>query len=266
MAPDIFSMVEYCKGRGIACGFNTNGTLLTRRTSVRLIELGLDWLHVSIDGASKATYEFVRAQSNWDTVVRNVNALVDEIRKRDAKKPQLSLVMVLMRNNLRELPAIVERAAEWGVPRVRAQNLSHDFSDAPPAAYRSIAEFVEDQTVVSMPAEEVLPVLEEAQRAASQAGISLRLPSMEVTAAEASIEGTRVGCTWPWRSAYVTYDSKMQPCCMVMGSDRATLGSLKDASFAEAWSNEDYRAFRKGLMNGNPHAVCRGCSEYRGVF
>jgi radical SAM protein with 4Fe4S-binding SPASM domain len=266
MAPDIFAMIEYCKGRGIACGFNSNGTLLTRRTSRRLIDLGLDWLHISVDGATKETYEFVRSQSNWDTVVRNVNALVDETRRCRAEKPQLSVVMVLMRNNLSELPAVVQRAAEWGIPRVRAQNLSHDFSDAPPGAYQSIAEFVEDQSVVAMPAAEVTPVLDEARRVAARGGISLRLPSMQEAAAQVEVDGTRVGCAWPWRSTYVTYDGKVQPCCMVMGSDRATLGTLEGSSFAEVWSNDEYRAFRKGLMDGNPHPVCRGCSEYRGTF
>ena len=53
---------------------------------------------------------------------------------------------------------------------------------------------------------------------------------------------------------------------MVMGSDRAKLGSLKEASFAEVWHDEEYERFREGLVNGEPHAVCRGCSEYRGTF
>jgi radical SAM protein with 4Fe4S-binding SPASM domain len=266
MAPDLFEMIQYCKSRGIACGFNSNATLLTRQVSERLIDSGPDWLHFSLDGASKETYEFVRDHANWDVVERNINRFVAIMRERGAKRPQLSLVMVLMRFNFRDLPAVVERAAEWGIPRVRAQNLSHDFSDAPTDAYEAIADFVSDQSVVGMSGAETDEVLEKARRVAAKRGVSLRLPSMSEQRPDVKIEGRTVGCAWPWRSAYVTHDGTVQPCCMVMGSDRARLGSIKDASFAEVWHNEDYRKFRDGLMNGRPHAVCRGCSEYRGTF
>lgn len=266
MAPDIFQMIEYCRVRRVNCGFNSNATLLTARTSLRLIEAGLDWLHISIDGASKETYEFVRDQSRWEIVERNVSGLVSLMRQLDVERPALSIVMVLMRNNFRDLPAVVRRAAEWGIPRVRAQNLSHDFSDAPPETYRSIAEFVQDQSVVHQPPEEIGPVLQEALAEAQRFGISLRLPRMEERPPQGQVNGMNVGCDWPWRSAYVNWDSGVQPCCMVMGSDRVRLGSLQDASFADIWESEDYARFREGLMNGNPHPVCRGCSAYRGTF
>jgi hypothetical protein len=53
---------------------------------------------------------------------------------------------------------------------------------------------------------------------------------------------------------------------MVMGTDRGVLGNLNEASFTEIWEGEAFRAFRQGLISGDPPAVCRGCSLYRGVF
>jgi radical SAM protein with 4Fe4S-binding SPASM domain len=266
MAPDIFEMIAYCKSRGIACGFNSNGTLLTKTAAERLVDLGLDWLHVSLDGAGRETYEFVREHSSWDVVQRNVGGLVDTLRRRGAERPQLSLVMVLMRFNFRDLPAVVERAAEWGIPRVRAQNLSHDFSDAPPGAYASIAEFVRDQALVGMAPSETGPVLEQARQMAAARGISLRLPNMAAGLAQANVQGTDVPCAWPWRSSYVTWNGDVQPCCMVMGSDRAKLGNARAAGFAGVWTNDEYQDFRRRLLESDPPAVCRGCSEYRGTF
>jgi radical SAM protein with 4Fe4S-binding SPASM domain len=266
MAPDIFRMIEYCKGRGITCGFNTNATLLTRNSAERLIDLGLDWLHVSLDGASKATYEFVRDHANWDVVERNVAGLMSAMRARGAERPQLSLVMVLMRFNYADLPAVVQRAADWGIPRVRAQNLSHDFSDAPREAYRAIQDFVHEQSVTELAWAEVEPVVLEAQKVAARAGISLRLPSMAPAVPQAKVDEATVPCAWPWRSSYVNWNGTVQPCCMVMGSDRSTLGSVNETSFADVWSSEEYQSFRRELLSSNPPAVCRGCSEYRGTF
>jgi radical SAM protein with 4Fe4S-binding SPASM domain len=266
MAPDIFDMIAYCKDRGITCGFNSNATLLTKRTAARLVDLGLDWLHVSLDGASKETYEFVREHSNWDVVERNVNALVQLMRARNSTRPSLSLVMVLMRFNYRDLPAVVQRAADWGIPRVRAQNLSHDFSDASRDTYEAISQFVEEQSVVSLPQSDVEAVLREANLVAKRTGVDLRLPSMHAGVASASVDGVSVPCAWPWRSSYVGWQGNVQPCCMVMGSDRATLGNAGETSFAQLWSGDEYRRFREQLLSDTPPAICRGCSEYRGTF
>jgi MoaA/NifB/PqqE/SkfB family radical SAM enzyme len=47
----------------VRVGFNTNGTFLTAEVAERLTRLGLDWLHVSVDGATKATYERAAART-----------------------------------------------------------------------------------------------------------------------------------------------------------------------------------------------------------
>jgi hypothetical protein len=51
-----------------------------------------------------------------------------------------------------------------------------------------------------------------------------------------------------------------------MGGDRAVLGDLAHASFADIWRGPAYRAFRAALLSANPPDVCRGCAMYRGVF
>jgi hypothetical protein len=53
---------------------------------------------------------------------------------------------------------------------------------------------------------------------------------------------------------------------MVMGSDRVALGRLSERKFLDIWYSREYRNFRRGLMSGRPHAVCRGCSLYRRRF
>src|SRR3954451_14768464 len=52
LCPDLVDMVAAPKQRGIAVGFNSNAMLLTPAIAARLVDLGLDWLHVSLDGAT----------------------------------------------------------------------------------------------------------------------------------------------------------------------------------------------------------------------
>src|SRR4051794_4959538 len=60
LSPYLLDMVGLAVDRRITVGFNTNATLLTRRRADQLVASGVDWLHVSLDGATKAGYETVR--------------------------------------------------------------------------------------------------------------------------------------------------------------------------------------------------------------
>jgi radical SAM protein with 4Fe4S-binding SPASM domain len=265
LAPDIFRMIEYAATRGVRVGFNTNGTLLTRPRAERLVATGLDWLHVSLDGASAATYNSIRDGSDFELVRRNVRGLVDVMHRVRAERPELSLVFVAMRRNVDELPALVRLAREWGVGRLWVQNLSHSFDDTDPAGdYRQIRRFAAAEALWQSEQEAASKRFAEAARLAVELGVELRLPRLEAPTREQ--RRSRRGCDWPWRSAFVTHDAKVQPCCMVMGSDRAQLGDVTEGGFASVWTSDDYAAFRRRLLNGDPPDVCRGCSAYRGVF
>jgi radical SAM protein with 4Fe4S-binding SPASM domain len=269
LAPDLFRIVEYASARGVRVGFNTNATLLTRTKAARLVDAGLAWLHVSLDGATAATYESIRSGASFETVRRHVLGLVDVMRARGAERPRLLLVFVAMRRNVAEVPDAVRLAAEWGVGRLRVQSLSHSFSDTDPAGeYGEIRQFAASEALWAGAAgtygDDVERVFAEAQRMADALGVELRLPERGEIVAHRKA-GTP-GCDWPWRSAYVQHDGKVQPCCMVMGADRAILGDATATDFAQLWGNEHYQAFREALTTPTPPPVCQGCSMYRGVF
>jgi radical SAM protein with 4Fe4S-binding SPASM domain len=267
LAPDLFRMLEYASERGIRMGFNTNGTFLTPEASERLVRLGVDWLHVSLDGASAETYEGIRDGSDFARVCENIQSLVAVKRRLRADRPTLQLVFVAMRRNLRELPELVRLASEWGIEQVWVQNLSHSFSDTDPSgSYRSIREFAAAEALWRGPDSDSEALFAEASERAAELGVDLRLPRLEEPPQPKRKRG-QPGCHWPFESAYVTHDGKVQPCCMVMGADRAVLGRLEEADFATIWRGPHYRAFRKGLLgNATPPDVCTGCSLYRRVF
>jgi radical SAM protein with 4Fe4S-binding SPASM domain len=265
LAPDLFRMIAYAAARGVRAGFNTNATLLTRRAAEQLVDAGLDWLCVSLDGATAATYEAIRDGARFDRVARNVRGLVQVMRERDAARPALSLVFTAMRRNVGELPALVALAAEWGVPTVRVQNLSHSFSDTDPSgAYREIREFAAGEALWQAPDAAAEAAFADAAHAAAARGVTLRLPRLREAHAPRAV-GTP-GCDWPWRSAYVRHDGRVQPCCMLMGGDRAILGDATRDGLAAVWRGAGYEAFRAALTSPSPPDVCAGCAMYRGVF
>jgi radical SAM protein with 4Fe4S-binding SPASM domain len=272
LSPHLVDMVRHAGARGIHVGFNTNGTLLSRSVADELVAAGAGHVHVSLDGATAATYEDVRHGSrlrprpgNFRLVVRNLRGLVAARAAAGATHPHIELVCVAMRRNVDELPALVDLAADIGVDRVWVQNLSHVFSDADPAGhYRDIRAYAEAEALFADPRTAAMATrrFEATARRAAELGLDVRLPRLEERAAPES----GAPCAWPWQGAYITHRGEVQPCCMVMGSDRATLGRLDEEPFEAIWHGEAYRRFRRGLLTGRPPDVCAGCSIYRGTF
>ncbi|MGN9891854.1 radical SAM/SPASM domain-containing protein [Micromonospora sp. L31] len=266
LSPYLMEMVRAAVARGITVGFNTNATLLTRGRAEELVDSGVDWLHVSLDGAGAGVYEAVREGADFARVVANLAGLVHAKQAAGSVTPWIRVVFVAMRDNVAELPDLVRLLARVGVDELHVQNLSHNFSDADPASgYDGIRQFTADQALwTGADADRAATAFHEAGEAAREHGVRLRLPRPGVPADAGTPSGR--GCSWPWEAAYITSTGVVQPCCMVMGDDRMSLGRLTEQSFPQIWYGERYREFRHRLLGGEPPEVCRGCSLYRRAF
>ena len=267
LSPYLPEMIAAAVRRGVTVGFNSNATLLTGRRAAELVASRVDWLHVSLDGASPATYEAVRDGATFGTVVANLAGLVRAKRDAGSATPWIRVVFVAMRDNVAELPDLVRLLAGIGVDELHVQNLSHSFSDADPAGrYDDIRAFTAGQALwTGADADRAGAAFADATRAAGEHGLRLRLPVTGVPGGAPGLPDGR-GCSWPWDAAYVTSAGVVQPCCMVMGDDRVSLGSLAERGFAEIWHGPAYREFRRRLTTADPPEVCRGCSLYRNAF
>jgi MoaA/NifB/PqqE/SkfB family radical SAM enzyme len=176
---------------------------------------------------------------------------------------EIRLVCVLMRQNLQELPALVRLAHAEGVDDVFVQYLCHDFEEASlPDGYKPMRDFIHDQALDRMPRNVVADAFAAARAAASETGVTLRLPMLDGDA-----RATRLPrCDWPWRGAYISYRGEAMPCCMVGTPDRMNFGNMLERGVRDVWSGSGYRAFREGLATDAPFPICRSCSLYRGTF
>lgn len=263
MHPHFFALVRYAAERGIRVSTNSNLTLLSPVRSRPCVESGLHTLHVSLDGASAATYEHIRRRASFAKVLRNLDQLVACRGRLGSPTPHLRIVAVAMRRNLDELPAIVELAYAHGVPAVFVQHLCHDFGESGlPADYRPMRDFVAGETLLAADPQRVADVFAAARGRAETLGIELRLPPLGGGASPRSARG----CEWPHVGAYLSYRGEAMPCCMVATPDRANLGDMARDGVAPVWNGRRYRAFRAALATAEPPEVCRGCGIYNGTF
>lgn len=266
MHPRFFEMVEYATARGIRVSTNSNATLLNERRAERCVTSGLDCLHVSLDGASAATYERIRVRAHFDRVTANVERLLAARERLGATTPRLRLVMVLMRQNLAELPDLIRLARRWQVEGMFVQHLCHDFGESSlPERYRPMRAFVDEQTLLHEDEAAVEAAFAGARALAGELGVDLRLPRARPRVHPPGTPG-RARCDWPWRGAYISYDGYAMPCCMVSTPDRVNFGSIAGQDFASIWRGADYEAFRARLDSDEPPEVCRSCAVYTGMF
>jgi radical SAM protein with 4Fe4S-binding SPASM domain len=78
LAHDLAWAIRYAKFRGVLNVYvATNGTKLDRETAAGLIDAGLSKVMISLDAASAATYRKMRNSDLFDTVIRNINGLLE---------------------------------------------------------------------------------------------------------------------------------------------------------------------------------------------
>ncbi len=266
MHPRFFDMVAYAATKGARVTTNSNMTLLNQRRAEACVSSGLDELHASIDGANAGTYERIRVRGHFARVLRNIDLLREAKSSAHSATPHLHVVMVVMRQNLHELPDLVRLAARCGAETVFVQHLCHDFAESSlPAHYRPMREFVDQQTLAGEQAERIERYFAEAREAADACSITLRLPRTQPRPQDRTSSG-RARCDWPWTGGYISYDGIAMPCCMVATPDRANFGSITERRFADVWNSDRYEEFRRALASGTPPEICRTCAVYTGTF
>ena len=264
--PRFFDMVEYATRAGIRVSTNTNGTLLGSARALRCVTSGLAALHLSVDGASAATYEAIRVRARFDALLRNLDHLMEARARLGSDRPRVRIVAVAMRRNLGELAAIVELAAEHGVGEVFVQHLCHEYGEESlPERYRPMRAFVARETLLAEDPARVEAAFAAARAAARARGVALRLPRLAPRTDTGSRHG-RARCDWPWRGAYLSWDGRTMPCCMVSTPDRITLGNVFEDGLAATFDNAAYRSFRAAIERDDPPEVCRSCAIWAGTF
>jgi MoaA/NifB/PqqE/SkfB family radical SAM enzyme len=256
---DLARMIAYLTSRGIYVVFNTNAALLTRRRQVELIESGLHELRVSLDGSTPETYLRVRGIPAFERVIDNVAEMVRTRRDLQSRTPRISFWLTGMRENLHELPRVVDLAARIGVEEVYLQRMVFGFD--PGALAR------EDQSILDGYRDEAEAIITEAGARAKEHGIVFRgsdaiSPVDAIARHKLSAEPWRA-CSRPLRLAYVTAQGTALPCCIAPFTDAPfesiTLGNFLSDGVDAVWSGQAYRVFREKLYSSEPPAACRNC-------
>lgn len=262
ISPHYRTLVQRIAESGLAPGLTTNASTITAAHIEGWIRTGAQVVF-SIDGASKATFETIRAGGDWKRTVRGL-ALLQRIRTiRGDQGAVFSISFVAMRSNIHELPDMVRLVRRFDLYFLKVQH------------YSRVGVPYDDQAIDLEP-ERANRYFEEAEQLAKELGVTLLLPPrFDVpthTAETAPVPATRERwfpdkhrfprrCEFPWSMVQVHVDGAVSPCC----TSTRSLGNIHKKSFLKIWNGWRYRLFRWRMSTPLPPPECRTCHVFEGV-
>ncbi len=218
--PELERMVRMARQRGIMVAVSTNGVALTPQRASALLDADLDWLFVSLDGATAATHDGHRGAGSFDRTVENLRWLLTERRRKGLSKPLVELKPILHRDNEHERDAMLALGRELGADRVTFQKLTWTHNPA----LREHAPR-DEHMVLSYP--------QGGPRAQS--------------------------CHRSLSSAVVAWDGTLLPCCEDHGRS-LPMGHLDHDGMLAAWRGHRWHGLRQDQrLDAMAPALCRRC-------
>ena len=257
--PEMLRIAKHLSGGRIVASVTTNATLLDEAWAHTFVENDLDAIEISMDGATRETYEGIRRGACFETVVENVRRLTAMKRSLKSLKPHVSLRFVLCRDNVHEVEPFLDLADGMGVSHVVVNGLE---------PYRPrMADKVLYGPDVPGPIVELFGRL---QRKAVGLGMRLDLPSLVPDAID--------DCTLIAHSCIVLRDGSVTPCSPLayprpffylgerLWHPQVVFGNIQEESLGAIWRSDVYRAFRDDLREGRIHDCCTTCLKRAGVL
>jgi MoaA/NifB/PqqE/SkfB family radical SAM enzyme len=221
--------------------FCTNGQLLTDEVVRACIESKISEIVFSIDGATAETYEHIRRGGKWDRLLRSLELLASTKRAMGSRLPETRINFTSMNHNIRELPAMVDFAADHGARSLHVRHLLAYTDEA-----NSCKEEMKYLKVFN-------DIAEGAKTAAVRRNIVLFLPERVPERAvggkscvtdPSTIKRTEANayCMLPWCQAIINWKGDYRIC------SAHTMGNFQSQSFDEIYNSAKMREIRRRML------------------
>jgi MoaA/NifB/PqqE/SkfB family radical SAM enzyme len=271
--PRFFDMLRMAKEADCSAGFTTNGALLDTAFAETIINLRTDVVSVSFAGASAKKHESIRVGSDFKQLVHNVCTLGRMKRGTRSEKPQILILFMMTRENMDELPTIINLATHVKADGLVATNL--DYTPLP--FHYELKAFS-----ASRDRETYDRYVQEAREMAENVGIYFHVFPIEAKVTPVCTEN-------PLKNLYISEDGSVFPCvyaglpldkiprvfCGERGIvPRISFGNINNEDLFGIWNKPDYVSFRRRFeqrvksearTSDDLPDICRTCHKAFGV-
>lgn len=232
---DFLEMVRYAHNKGIYTATSTNAHYLTDEKARQTVESGLDRLIISIDGTTQDVYQQYRVGGNLDKVLEGARNIVKWKKELKSKTPFIFFQFLVVKPNEHQIEEIKKLGKDVGVDQVRFKTAQvYDYENDP---------------------NQLIPSNEKYSRYKKDKNGKLKIKS-----------GLNNHCWKLSHANVITWDGLVVPCCFDKDATHQ-LGNLKMQSFKQVWKNDNYKQFRREIMQSRKNIdICANCSEGLSVW
>ena len=239
LQPNLPQWIAEAHAAGCETGFLSNGVLLTKEKLRQILDAGVDWICISMDGADAEMYNKIRIGSNFDRVYENVANIAA---MRTGRIPKTMINFVLMDLNFHQVEDIVRLASDLGVDQLNFKQCEVIRGER--GKGHGLFEVEETRTV-----RHLKKSLDKARRLAKKLNIA-------TTAFAFTPEELAVCEQDPRDSLFIRYDGHVAPCInLAIGGPSTFLGKevdipnvhygrLPKSDLMELWQSETCRFYR----------------------
>lgn len=114
---DLMECIKYSSKIGLTTHVTTNGMMINNRIAKEIVDSGLHYLQISLDGIKKSTNDYIRGKGSFDGAMRAIK-YIKKHKKRSNSNLKLSLTTVVTDKNVDELLNIYNFAKKQGLHEV----------------------------------------------------------------------------------------------------------------------------------------------------
>ncbi len=254
---DFLDLVERGSQLGLKINMTTNGTLLTKERLKRLIKARPNSISLSLDGPRQSVHDKIRGlPGSFKRTTRTIRKL-RQYGERYGRLPKIRINFVMMQENYRHYPDMIELASRLGAIDVVPMPVDEKGEPVLRLSRSQIERY--NQTI----APEVLT----RRRAAG-----FRLDPLTIypfgqspQAIRAARDGLYSGgfyqkkpCLSPWTHLFLAWDGESYLCCMTNGR-MESLGNVARKPVAEIFNGPAMEAVRRRFLALEHPQACARC-------
>jgi radical SAM protein with 4Fe4S-binding SPASM domain len=232
---DIFDMVSYIAKHNTRTMISTNFSVpFPEHRAEEMVKSGLSRLLVSMDGATRETYEQYRIGGSFNKVIENLHMLAETKRRLNSSLPEMILQFIVFNHNEHEIDKFNEMAQQV-TAKVSVTSAICDMG--------TVAEFSPQEAVARYA--NWLPKNSEYRRYDAYGNW---VYNADV-------------CHSLWNTVVFRWDGEVFPCCLPY-KDQDSFGNVNQNTFQEIWNGPKYQHVRSLFSrteNGGCTTYCDTC-------
>ena len=232
---ELLSMIKYATSADIYVMTSTNGEFFkTKEFCVEVVQSGLQYLIICLDGADQETLSKYRVGSSFIKIIDGIKFIREAKEELNSKTPVIELQFLVMKHNEHQKRYMKQLAKQLGVDVYSEKLVGIDYNDP------------EFQKM----AKELLP---------NDLSLSRYFLKQDGTF---ELKGkTSNRCSRVYQSTVINSDGTVVPCCYDAYS-KHIMGNVFEESLKTIWKNNKYQSFRRQIKSDRKSiAICNTCPE-----